>query len=280
LSSGNIVGMGWIQVVQPQGFPAVREIDLIRKKEWLQWYRPEPDAPLRLSKVTINFPMMIRRDGESESQGRETALNGWYGYCDLTQIATIHGQVVQHERTVKPTGEGVRENTSGDQIKDTGVQTHAFRITWNNLFDAVLDAFDMQVLQAYTRASEGSEVQNLKLAMCHPRYVTLGTPIDLSALRMAVQNSKQADGSVKDLYSASVLATLWVNPTRQSADQPHDGSSRAYGDDRWIANLVIRPEIQGHSPLILNRATLSVSHEVVDGVKEVFVREFDSRRSP
>lgn len=270
--------MAEITVVQPKALPSAWETDLFRKKERLQWYRPDPERPLRLSRVTINFPMMVRKEHESELEGRQAALDAWYDYCDLAHIAELHGQVVQYVRTITASGPDARKNTSGDEIIDTGTQTHAFSITWRKLFEGVFSGLEMQSLQGYLVTPKGSDAQNLKLALCHPQYMTHGTPVAVQTLLDSIRSARQPDGSVTDLFNSPIIATLWVNPTRKHSDQPRDGSSRSYGGDEFVGNLVIRPIVKGHTPLILSRAALYVSHEVVDGVKEVFIREFDSRR--
>lgn len=256
----------------------VKQFSGKQKPARMEFYRPDSDVPVRLSRVSINFPLLVRLDNASPDEAKTAALDSWYGYCDASQIASMYGQIAHHERTVQSNDPEARRTITGDPILDTGNQTHVFRITWRNLFESVFDWFPADTLQAYTRVGKDKVTQNFKLALCHPHYKTPGTEVAIEALLKAIRSARQADQSVRDLYESTVLATLWVNPTRQNKGDDHDGSSRAFMEDRLIANLVINPDGQKVMPLVVGTAALKVSHDSVNGMREIFIEEFDCRQ--
>lgn len=233
---------------------------------------------MRLSLVSINFPLVIRRPHESEAHGRQIARNALYDYCDLQHIADNCEPIVRKARTIFASpGEG-RTNTTGDPVKDSGIQTHAFKVRWSDLFESIFPGFESSTFKAYSHGAESSAPQNIKVVLCHPGYPQDGSDVSRDLLREAVENARQSDSSERrNLMSSEVLAHLFVNPVQRKEDPQIPGASAAYGDDKFTVNLVIRPIIPTLDPFVINRSKLCVSHDVVDGIREVFVQEFDSR---
>ena len=56
------------------------------------------------------------------------------------------------------------------------------------------------------------------------------------------------------------------------------GETRTEFLNKLIANLVINPDGQKVMPLVVGAATLKVSHDSVNGMREIFIEEFDCRQ--
>jgi hypothetical protein len=246
----------------------------------LELFRPDNPMGVRLSMVSINFPLIVNSGSRSEREQREIALSSWYSYCDLRQIAAISGEAVRYKRDITSDDPNARVTTSGPRISDTGDRTHITRLRWRDVFSYILEPLQSHTLGTYTWDDEEHPVENLKIGFFHPHYKRNATPVPLDVLRSAVRTARQEDGSVKDLFDSNVLAFFWFNPTRASTDLPRDGSSRAYKDDKLIANLIISPEIPGEHQQVISRSSIRVSHLLEDGLQELYVREFDCRRQP